>query len=88
MKRFTGWFNDFGIPVGGVIVNGAIGADDLTEGTSQFVLNRVKMQKNYMKQIHEMFPGVRAVVPLFETEVRGVPVVVRVVETLFQGKCA
>jgi hypothetical protein len=39
-----------------------------------FVKNRVAMQAAYMKEIEEKFPGmVRAVLPLFETEVRGVP---------------
>lgn len=88
IKRFIGWFNDFGIPVGGVIVNGVIRAEDLSEGTSQFVLNRVEMQKNYLKQIYETFPDVRGIVPLFETEVRGVPMIVRVAEALFKEECA
>jgi len=88
IRRFVGWFNDFGIPVGGVIVNGVIRVEDLSEGTSQFVLNRVEMQKNYLKQIYETFPDVRAVVPLFETEVRGVPMIMRVAEALFQEECA
>ncbi|MFZ5924689.1 MAG: ArsA family ATPase [Bacillota bacterium] len=88
IRRFIGWFNDFGIPVGGVIVNGVIRAEDLSEGTSQFVLNRVEMQENYLKQIYETFPDVRAVVPLFETEVRGVPMITRVAEALFQEECA
>ncbi|MEW6226751.1 MAG: ArsA family ATPase [Bacillota bacterium] len=88
IRRFIGWFNDFGIPVGGVIVNGVIRAEDLSEGTSQFVLNRVEMQKNYLKQIYETFPDVRGAVPLFETEVRGVPMIVRVAEALFREECA
>ena len=88
IKRFIGWFNDFGIPVGGVIVNGVIKAEDLDEGTSQLVLNRVEMQQSYMKQIYEMFPDVRAVVPLFETEVRGVPMIMRVAEALFKDGCS
>ncbi len=88
IKRFVGWFNDFGIPVGGVIVNGVIRAEDLSEGTSKFVLNRVEMQRTYLEQIYETFPDVRAVVPLFETEVRGVPMIARVAEALFQAKCS
>jgi hypothetical protein len=38
----------------------------------EFVRNRVQMQEGYMKSIWEKFNGsVRAVIPLFDHEVRG-----------------
>jgi len=85
IKRFIGWFNDFGIPVGGVIVNGLIDTSGLSQDTSPFVLNRVEMQRGYMEQIYSSFRDVRALVPLFETEVRGVPMLKRVATALFAG---
>jgi arsenite-transporting ATPase len=83
IRRFIGWFRDFGIPVVGVIVNGVIDRSQLTADTSEFVLNRVAMQERYLAEIHETFPNVCAVVPLFETEVRGVDMLRRVARVLF-----
>ena len=73
ISRFIGWFQDFGIPVGGVIVNMLLDKEALGKDAPEFVLNRVKMQEDYMKTIWEKFDGsVRALVPLFDQEVRGV----------------
>jgi len=71
--RFIGWFHDFGIPVGGVIVNMLLDKEALGRDLPEFVLNRVQMQEEYLKTIWEKFNGsVRALVPLFDQEVRGV----------------
>jgi len=73
VKRFIQWFHDFGIPVGGVIVNMVIQKEQVRPDSPEFVKNRVAMQDAYMKQIWRDFPGaVRAVVPLFDNEVRDV----------------
>ena len=72
ISRFIGWFQDFGIPVGGVIVNMLLDKESLAEGAPEFVLNRVRMQEEYLKTIWEKFDGaVRAVIPLFDQELRG-----------------
>ncbi len=72
ITRFINWFHDFGIPVGGVIVNGVIQKETVTPDSPEFVHNRVKMQDEYMEKIWQTFgDGVRAIVPLFETEVQG-----------------
>src|SRR5512136_3100825 len=83
IKRFINWFHDFGIPVGGVIVNLVIDRDSLREGTPDFVVNRVAMQNEYMDEIWKSFSDVRASLPLLETEVRGVPMLQRVADLLF-----
>lgn len=73
IMRFIQWFRDFGIPVGGVIVNMLIDRASVDERAPEFVRNRVAMQDEHMATIWEKFDGeVRAIVPLFETEVRGV----------------
>ena len=72
VKRFIGWFRDFGIPVGGVIVNGLIDRSLVTDRTHQFVLNRIASQERYMEEIRSSFPHVRAVVPRLEHEIQGV----------------
>jgi len=84
ITRFIQWFRDFGIPVGGVLVNmlidrGAVGAD-----AAEFVKNRVAMQEEHMRTVWQKFDGaVRAVVPLFETEIRGLPMLERLGAAMF-----
>jgi arsenite-transporting ATPase len=73
ISRFIGWFQDFGIPVGGVIVNMLLDKGLLGPGSPEFVLNRVRMQEDHMKTIWVKFDGaVRALVPLFDRELRGI----------------
>ena len=84
IRRFINWFEEFGIPIGGVVVNMRIDPEGIHEEADEFVKNRLKMQAEYMEQIEELFgPMVRAVIPLYETEVRGVPMLKRVAEQLF-----
>jgi arsenite-transporting ATPase len=83
IKRFIAWFHDFGIPVGGVVVNMKIEEATVGEDAPEFVKNRVKMQEEYMEEIWRSFPNVRAVVPLFETEVRGVEMLGRTAQAMF-----
>ncbi len=84
ITRFIHWFNDFGIPVGGVVVNMVIDKNSVKADTPDFVKNRVAMQDEYMKEIDQLFDGdVRAVLPLLETEVRGVPMLKRMADLLF-----
>ncbi len=84
ITRFINWFHDFGIPVGGVIVNMQIDKDSVAEDAPDFIKNRVAMQDDYMDTIHEKFGTmVRGVVPLFETEIRGVDMLKRTASLLF-----
>ncbi len=71
IKRFINWFHDFGIPVGGVIVNMLIDKAQVRADSPEFVRNRVAMQDSYMAEIWRDFDNVRALVPLFDNEVRG-----------------
>jgi arsenite-transporting ATPase len=89
ITRFIQWFHDFGIPVGGVIVNMLIDRAAVTADTAAFVRNRVAMQDEHLATIWEKFDGqVRALVPLFETEVRGVPMLERTADALFGSALA
>jgi arsenite-transporting ATPase len=84
ITRFIGWFHDFGIPVGGVIVNMLIDKKQVNEQSPDFVKNRVAMQDRYMDEIWEKFDGmVRARLPLYENEVRGVESLSRMANELF-----
>jgi arsenite-transporting ATPase len=84
VTRFMHWFLEFGIPVGGVLVNMVMDPAAVGPDAAEFVKNRVAMQQEYMKTIWREFDdSVRAVVPLFETEVRGVPMLQRLCEAIF-----
>jgi len=83
IKRFIAWFHDFGIPVGGVVVNMLIDETIVDDDAPEFVLNRIAMQADYMDEIWRSFPDVRAVVPLFETEIRGTAMLARTADEMF-----
>jgi arsenite-transporting ATPase len=84
ITRFIGWFHDFNIPVGGVIVNMQIDKSSVKDDSPDFVKNRVSMQDAYMEKIDQEFGNrVRAVLPLLETEVRGVDMLKRMVNLTY-----
>jgi arsenite-transporting ATPase len=70
--------------VGGVLVNMLIDPKSVGPDAAEFVRNRVAMQQEHMKTIWREFDdSVRAIVPLFETEVRGVPMLQRLCDAMF-----
>jgi len=84
ITRFINWFHEFGIPVGGVVVNGVIQKGQVGKDAPEFVLNRVQMQDDHMEEIWKIFGDrVRSIVPLFETEVKGAMMLNRLVDHLF-----
>jgi len=84
IKRFINWFHDFGIPVGGVVVNMLIQKDQVNASSPEFVRNRVAMQDSYMDQIWKDFDGsVRAIIPLLDDEIRGTPSLDHFVKNVF-----
>jgi arsenite/tail-anchored protein-transporting ATPase len=86
VTRFIQWFRDFGIPVGGVLVNMLIDPASVGADAAEFVKNRVAMQQEHMQTIWREFDGsVRAVVPLFEAEVRGVAMLQRLCDAIYAG---
>lgn len=84
ITRFINWFHEFGIPVGGVVVNGLIQKQQVGKDTAEFVLNRVLMQEEHMEEIWSIFQDrVRAIIPLFETQVKGSKMLSRLMDHLF-----
>jgi arsenite-transporting ATPase len=83
VTRFLHWFHDFGIPVGGIIVNGLIPEPE-GAGMPEFIVNRRKMQAEHLETIWKLFDGqVRALLPLFDQEIQGLPGLGRLAEALF-----
>lgn len=84
ITRFINWFHEFGIPVGGVIVNMLIDKASVGPDAPEFVKNRVAMQAEHMETVWKEFDGmVRALLPLYETEVRGTAMLKRMADQLF-----
>lgn len=84
ITRFINWFTEFGIPVGGVVVNMLIDKKQVEKDAADFVKNRVAMQAEHMETVWQKFDGdVRAIVPLLETEIRGVSMLERTAPALF-----
>ncbi|MBW1668423.1 MAG: ArsA family ATPase [Deltaproteobacteria bacterium] len=83
IRRFIGWFQDFGIPIGGVIINQAIDRAQVDENSAEFVKNRVKMQERYREEVYKTFENVRGEIPLFEKEVKGLEMVAKLRDALF-----
>ncbi len=84
ITRFINWFYEFGIPVGGVIVNGVIQKDQTHADTVEFVRNRIAMQEEHMAEIWSIFGDkVRAITPLFETEIKGTAMLERTSKYVF-----
>ena len=84
ISRFINWFHEFGIPVGGVLVNMRIDASVVGDQSAEFVRNRQATQDEHMQTIGDRFNGqVRAIAPLFETEVRGVDILRRIAANVF-----
>jgi arsenite/tail-anchored protein-transporting ATPase len=83
ISRFIDWFTGFGIPVGGVVVNMVIRPEE-GEAAPDFVRNRIEMQGGYLDEIGERFPGqVRAIVPLFDSDIRGIQSISRATAAVF-----
>jgi arsenite-transporting ATPase len=83
IRRFISWFHDFGIPVGGVVVNMVIDKEG-TDAAPDFVRNRIAMQDGYLDEISKEFEGqVRAVLPLYDSELRGIEALKNAAGTLY-----
>ena len=67
-----------------MVVNGIIQKEQVSKDAAEFVRNRVKMQEDHMEEIWQIFGDrVRALIPLFETEVKGGAMLNRLVGQLF-----
>ena len=66
-----------------MIVNMMIDKSSVKADSPDFVKNRLAMQEEHMETVWKEFDGqVRAILPLFETEVRGVAMLQRVADLL------
>src|ERR1035441_7835745 len=54
IKRFINWFHDFGIPVGGVIVNMVIQKDQVRADSPEFVRNRSEEHTSELQSLRHL----------------------------------
>ena len=65
-------------------MNGMIQKEQVGKDAAEFVLNRVRMQEEHMEEIWNIFQDrVRAIIPLFETQVKGSKMLARLMGHLF-----
>ena len=89
ITRFINWFSEFGIPVGGVLVNMRIDRSVVADDSAEFVRNRLAMQDEHMDTIWSKFDSqVRGIIPLFEDEVRGTKMLKRLANEVFPSTSA
>ena len=67
-----------------MVINQAIDKSQIGEDSAEFIKNRVKMQDRYREEAIDFFKNICGEIPLFENEVRGIEMVGRVTDSLFQ----
>ncbi|RLG50920.1 MAG: arsenic transporter [Thermoproteota archaeon] len=85
-ERALEMFDKLGIKLSGIIVN-QIYPPSLLENPniSTFLKNRIEMQQKYMKVIWEKFEEyIRALVPMFDREPKGLDMIAKVAEHMFE----
>ncbi len=85
-ERALKMFEKLGITLSGVIVNQVYPAELLKRpDLSEFLRNRIEMQQVYMEEIKEKFGDyIRAVIPMFDREPKGMEMISKVAEHLFE----
>jgi arsenite-transporting ATPase len=87
-ERALKMFEAMKLNLSGIIVNQVYPPELLKrKDLSDFLKNRIEMQQRYMKVIWEKFePYVRAVVPMYDREPKGLKMIAKVAEDLFGWK--
>jgi arsenite-transporting ATPase len=85
VRRFIEQVKAYDIPVGGVIVNEAIRADEAQKAQGdEYLQNKFREQLNYLETIQrDLGPLVRSYVPLYKDEVHGIESLRQVAEDMF-----
>jgi arsenite-transporting ATPase len=77
----------FDIPVGGVFVNMVLPEEIMKKEKSEYILNKYKEQEAYLATIRkDLWPLVRAFIPLYSTEVLGLDMISKVSESIVNWK--
>ena len=85
-ERAIAMFDRLGMKMAGVIVNQVYPRELLDRpNLSEFLRRRIEMQQKYLKEIKDKFEEyIRAVVPMFDREPKGLDMIAKVAEHLFE----
>nr|MDO8044860.1 TRC40/GET3/ArsA family transport-energizing ATPase [Candidatus Baldrarchaeota archaeon] len=87
VKRFINMVKGFDIPIGGVFVNMVIPEDVVKGKATEYMINKYKEQQDYLSIIkRDLWPLVRAVIPLFPTEIVGIDMIAKVADAMVNWK--
>ena len=87
VKRFINMVKGFDIPIGGVFVNMVIPEAVVKGRVTEYMINKYKEQQNYLSIIkRDLWPLVRAEIPLFPTEIVGIDMIAKVAEAIVNWK--
>jgi arsenite-transporting ATPase len=83
-QRAAKLFAKFNVPLSGYIVNRVIPAELGGQQIPDYLRNRLEMQKGYLKKIDTVFgKEVLALVPEFERDITGLPMIEKMAHTMF-----
>ncbi|MGQ9832908.1 MAG: ArsA family ATPase [Candidatus Villigracilaceae bacterium] len=86
-QKAAGLFAKYDVPLSGYIVNRVIPSELAQGNIPDYLRNRMEMQKKYMRKIEETFGSeVLTIVPEFERDITGLPMIERVANALFEGR--
>jgi len=87
VKRFINMVKGFDIPIGGVFVNMVIPEAVVKGRVTEYMINKYEEQQNYLSIIkRDLWPLVRAEIPLFPTEIVGIDMIAKVAEAIVNWK--
>jgi arsenite-transporting ATPase len=86
-EKAAGLFAKYDVPLAGYLVNRVISRDLLNENIPEYLRNRIEMQAGALKMIDGKFGDtVHAKVPEFDSEIKGLDVIKKLAEVMFEEK--
>ena len=87
-ERATKMFGALGVKLGGVIVNMVYPVELMERpNLTPFLRNRIEMQQKYLKEIWQKFrPYIRAEIPMFDREPKGMKMIAKVADAMLNWK--
>ena len=83
-QRAAKLFAKFNVPLSGYIVNRVIPEELRDQHIPDYLRNRLEMQKGYLKKIDTVFgKDVLALIPEFERDIAGLPMIEKMAHTMF-----
>jgi arsenite-transporting ATPase len=86
-EKAAGLFAKYDVPLAGYLVNRVINRDLLNENIPEYLRNRIEMQAGALKMIDDKFGAtVYSRVPEFDSEIKGLDIIKKLAEVMFEEK--